>query len=156
MASFVRIEIDTKAPNIGLYAPEFTTRETYNQVTVESDEELDTYQEIYLIDSLGVRHDFVFQRDSNRRYVGLIQLANVPIGLHTLYARMRDEVRNYSNLVSKVIEVRPSSGVRSEDAIYSIVRDAVVVNVKIKSEETNRKVKSEQRKVKVKDIKNEE
>lgn len=153
MASYVMIRVDTQSPTIAIYAPDYTTKETYNQITVESDEPLDTYQDIYLIDNLGTRHDFVFQRESSTKYVGYIQLATVPVGLHTFYARMRDEVRNYSELVSSVIEVRPSLDGTDGNLIKTIVRDEVLIPIKVQAIEKKRHVESEQRKVKIEDAK---
>lgn len=105
MASFIEVHLDTTAPTIQIYAPSYTTKEAINRIIIESNEKLDNYQEIYVIDSRGERYNYNFFHESDNIFIGQIQFMNL-IGIVTIYARMKDEVGNLSNLVSKSIEVK--------------------------------------------------
>lgn len=106
MASYVILGFDTTPPQLQVYAPRYTTNETLNTITIESNEPLGEYQDIYIIDNSGTRHNLTFQRVTSRQYVGNIILNFVPNGIVSLYARMKDDVDNFSNVVTTVIEVR--------------------------------------------------
>lgn len=106
MTSYVLIEFDRKAPTIQIYAPQYTTTEIVNLIIIEADETLSTYQEFYAIDSLGNRHNYTFFRDSRTTYIGRVRFNNLPHGIITFYARVKDQVDNVSRLESVTIEVK--------------------------------------------------
>jgi hypothetical protein len=106
MPSYVTLELDTTSPTIEIFAPKYTTETITNVITIESNEKLAKYQDIYVIDSKGVRHDYTFEKDSDNTYVGIIRFNNYPIGIATIYARMKDEVDNFSNVATSSIEIK--------------------------------------------------
>lgn len=110
MPSYFIIELDTTSPIIEVYAPRYTTNNITNKITIESNENLAQYQDIYIIDSKGVRHDYTFKRDSDNTYVGVVKFSNYPLGIATIYARMKDEVDNFSNVASASIEIKENVG----------------------------------------------
>lgn len=109
MASFITLELDTTPPKLQIYAPNYTTKNTDLNLTIIASEMVDKWQEIYLIDREGKKHDFTFHID-NKEIIGLIPMANIPLGIATIYARLRDELHNVSDLYSfsfSVIEYAP-------------------------------------------------
>lgn len=109
MSSFIYIEFDTTSPEVDIYIPLHTTVKSILDITIESNEDISDFQEIYIVDCDGVRHDYTFQREGGALLVGIVNFINYPIGLATVYARLKDEVNNVSNLVSKSIMVREST-----------------------------------------------
>lgn len=108
MSSFFYLELDTSSPNIEIYAPSYTTQDSKTMITIESNEPLSDFQEIYIIDSLGDRHDLTFLHDGNK-FTGDMYLTNYPLGISTIYARLQDDVGNMSDVVSKPINVIKTS-----------------------------------------------
>jgi hypothetical protein len=106
MSSYITIELDTTSPKVEVFAPKYTTDDIINTITVEASEKLANYQDIYVIDSNGVRHDYTFERDSDTTFVGVIRFVNYPLGIATIYARMKDEVDNFSNVASTSVEIK--------------------------------------------------
>lgn len=106
MSSIVYIELDTKSPNLEIYAPSYTTTDLDNTIILESDESLSDFQEIYLIDSEGARYDYTFNKEKDNMLVGKINFTTFPIGVATLYARVKDDVENVSELISKSIDIK--------------------------------------------------
>jgi hypothetical protein len=108
VANFFTLELDTTQPHIEVYAPSYTTKDAEMEISVTANETLsDGFQEFYIIDQYGVRHDFIFQYNTNE-YVGGLTLSNFDDGIVTFYAKVKDEVNNTSALVSKVIRIIPS------------------------------------------------
>lgn len=120
MSSFVYIELDTKSPNLEIYAPSYTTTDLDNTIILESDESLSGFQEIYLIDSEGVRHDYTFNNDGNM-LIGKVNFTNFPLGIATIYARVKDEVDNVSELISKLIDIKESLSLLRLDIQHRIM-----------------------------------
>lgn len=106
MSSYVIVELDTTAPHIDIYAPRYTTRESLNIITIESDEALAEYQDVYVLDKNGDRHNFTFNRDTDNQYIGIIKFNTMPLGIVQIFARMKDEVDNFSNVASATIEIK--------------------------------------------------
>lgn len=106
MSSFVVIELDTTPPIIEIIAPKYTTRNIINRITVQANENLSDYQNIYILDSNNIRHDYIFNQERGDSFVGLINFADYPTGMTTIYARLRDEVNNVSNLAVATIEIK--------------------------------------------------
>jgi hypothetical protein len=105
--NYVVLEIDTKKPELEIYAPSYTTREVIDEVTIVADETLDAQYEIYTIDINGDRRDYTFDHQGNQ-LVGLMAFNDYPLGTLTLYVQVRDEVHNLSNIYSKPIVVKES------------------------------------------------
>lgn len=92
---------------VGIYAPSYTTKELLNKIIIESNEPISN-QEIYITDSNGIRHNYTFDREDENTLVGLVKFINYPLGIVTISARVKDEVDNISNLVSKSIVIKES------------------------------------------------
>ena len=110
MSSYVYLELDRTPPIIEIYAPSYTTKDLVNEIIIQSNEKSSLSQnEIYAIDSNGDRHEYTFDyMDDINQFVGLIKFSNFPVGIATIYARVRDEVGNMSNRVSKSINIKES------------------------------------------------
>lgn len=106
-SSWILLELDTTPPEIEIYSPRYTTREIENEIRIVSNEKLSTYQDIYVIDSQGNRHDYTFQYNEDE-FIGHIRFNELPYGICTIYAQLKDEVDNFSPLVSKSIEIKES------------------------------------------------
>lgn len=107
MASYVLIELDTSPPLIEIYAPGYTTKDIVNQISIVSDEELDNTHEVYSEDSTGEVRHYTFHKTAPNTFTGLIRFSNA-LGIVTVYARVKDTVGNFSNVVSKSIEIKES------------------------------------------------
>lgn len=105
MANYFTLDLDTTGPIINIIAPSYTTPQTSDEISIVANETLSTYQEIYIVDSQGVRHDLTFTYE-NDRFVGLVSFSGYPFGPATIYAQVKDEVFNASELVSKTINIR--------------------------------------------------
>jgi hypothetical protein len=106
--SYVVLTIDTTNPTIEIYAPSYTTHDITNVIRIESNEPISNYQEFYVIDSNNVRYDYTFIQEDENTWIGRVRFNDLPYGVHTLYARVKDEVDNYSNLAVKPFELRES------------------------------------------------
>ena len=102
------LTLDTTGPSIDILAPSYTTPQTNDEITVLGNETLSTFQNIYIVDSAGVRRDYSFEYRTDR-FVGLVPWNGYPYGAATIYAQIQDEVNNISVLTSKRIDVRSGS-----------------------------------------------
>ena len=119
------LELDTTPPQVSITAPHITVPGIYVEINVIANEDLDQWQEVYVIDSAGTRHDLTFQHQGDRLY-GLYDFWNCEIGIATIYARVRDEVHNQSILTSHTIEIAseaPVSRLIGEYRIATIDED---------------------------------
>ena len=105
MSSYVYIELDTKSPTIKIHAPSYTTTDLINNIILESDESLSDFQDIYVIDEYGVRHDYTFVKNGDNEFVGSVKFTGFPLGVATIYATLSDIVDNMSLVYSKNIEI---------------------------------------------------
>lgn len=106
MTSFVYIELDTKPPEIQIFSPSYTTTKITNTIRIEANEPLSDYQEIYAIDSNGVRHEYTFNKEEANLLIGEVGFFNFPLGVATIYVRLKDEVENISDSASATIMIR--------------------------------------------------
>lgn len=107
MSSFVYIELDTQAPKVDIYSPSYTIPELTNTITIESDEYIYT-QNIYIIDSNGVKRNYTFKQEEANILVGEVSFFGYPFGIATIYASLSDDVENISNVVMKDIAIKES------------------------------------------------
>ncbi|PLR99660.1 hypothetical protein [Bacillus sp. T33-2] len=105
MSSFCFITLDTTAPELEIFAPSYTTNQIENHITIEANEELSSYQEVYLTDSLGNRYDYSFLLEGNK-LIGKIKFTDSPLGFVTLFAKVKDTVNNESSVYQKTIEIK--------------------------------------------------
>lgn len=109
MAGYFTLGFDTTGPHIEIYAPKYTDRVSNNYIRIVSDEKLSSFQNIYVIDSKGVKHDVIFSFDGNNTLLGNIVFNDYPIGVTTIFAQLKDDVDNMSNLATAHISVITST-----------------------------------------------
>lgn len=100
MSSYFTLEMDTTGPIIQINAPSYTSREANNTITVVGNEKLSSFQDIYIVDSQGTRHDVIFSFDGESSFTGNIVFNGYPVGVLTIFAQLQDEVGNQSNLAT--------------------------------------------------------
>lgn len=109
MSSFL-IELDTTGPKIEANGPAYSTRHSLVEILVVANEKLSRYQDFYLLDSKGARHDVIFDYQGDH-FIGELQLNDFPIGMATFYATVKDDVLNFSNLATHTIKITDQSNV---------------------------------------------
>lgn len=107
MSSYFMLELDTTAPLVEIYAPNYTTTDIITEIRVVANEELSPCQEIYIIDNSGIKHDLTFLHSGNQ-FIGYINFHGFDFGIVTIYARVKDTVHNISALVSHPIHIMES------------------------------------------------
>jgi len=101
------LELDTTPPQITIQVPHFVhLDDDVGEVTIISNEDLDVWQQFYLIDASGRRHDFIFDY-LGASFSGILSLHPIATGIATIYAQAQDTVWNRSALVSASFEIRP-------------------------------------------------
>lgn len=105
--SYVFIELDTTAPQVNIFAPSYTTQDIVNQITIEANEKVSNH-EVWIVDSEGKRHDYVFTKIKDNEFLGLVRLNNLPFGISTIYARLSDDVGNISEIASHSFTIKES------------------------------------------------
>lgn len=113
MANYFTVTLDTTGPRVEIIAPMYTIPGILNEIYVIADEPLLQWQELYVIDSAGLRYDMVFAYQDDH-YYGLVDFQFCNFGIATIYAQLKDEVGNISALVSKAIEIQPVALARVE------------------------------------------
>lgn len=109
MSSFVYITLDTRPPEIEIFAPSYTTTDMVTIIRIETNEKVSDFQEIYVVDSNGVRHDYTFNKVEDNLIIGEVSFFNFPFGITTVYVSLMDKVGNKSSLVNKSIVIRENS-----------------------------------------------
>jgi len=110
MANFFKVELDTTPPSVSITAPSYTIPHIDTEIIITANEPLDKYQEFFIVDSAGTRHDLIFdyRGDSFR---GVIDFWDYALGIATVYARVRDEVHNLSEIVMATIDIKKAAQV---------------------------------------------
>jgi hypothetical protein len=127
LSSYIYLTLDTTPPDIEIITPNYTTTSANTEIRVVSNEPLEHWQDIYIIDSLNKRHDVTFRHEGDE-LVGNIYFQGYPLGMVTVYARVMDDVHNKSALVSK------SMLIISEERLTISLSDSERNNVVIKNE----------------------
>jgi hypothetical protein len=109
MSSYFTLTLDTTNPIIQIYAPSYTSRESNNIITIVGNETLSSFQNIYIVDSKGDRHDVTFSFNGTNTFTGNIVLSGFPVGVSTIFAQLQDEVGNFSNIATAHISVITST-----------------------------------------------
>lgn len=129
MASYFTLELDTTPPLVEIFAPTYTVRGINNDVEVVANEELSLFQEIYIIDSLGVRHDLIFSHNGDR-FVGVVNFEGYPVGSASLYATVKDTLLNQSYLVYEIIDIISDlDAMRMTVDIEDVARNIVIEDI---------------------------
>ena len=105
MSSWFTLEFDSTPPSLLVDMPTRTIPQNVVEIEIKSNEPLATYQEIYIIDVIGNRRNYIFNKLDDYTYYGLIDFQTYPFGIATLYCRLKDEVFNESELYSKNINI---------------------------------------------------
>lgn len=143
-SSYVYIELDTTKPQIEIYAPQYTTQDIVNQITIEANEKISDHHEVWIIDSNGVRHDYVFSKIRDSQLTGLIRLNNLPIGISTIYAKVSDDVGNVSDIASHSFMIKESLSklfVKVKDSVARIKLSDKSTGIKIKVSDKSMRMK---------------
>lgn len=104
MSGSFLLELDTTGPKIEVTAPSYTTATAKTDIWIYADEELSPYQDFYFIDSKGEKHPVVFEFLGDR-FHGAVRFDNLPIGITTFYAQVRDESLNLSPVETVSINI---------------------------------------------------
>ena len=113
MSAFFELRLDTTGPVAQIFAPSYTMIGMETEITVQADEELSPNHEIWVEDGEGKRFYLTFSRDGDK-LVGLYNFNDFSRGMVTIWARVKDEVLNVSELVSKPINLLAGTHVRIE------------------------------------------
>lgn len=106
-SNYLILELDTTAPTLYIYAPSYTTRSAVTPITIEANETLASYQDIYIVDAEGNKKDLTFTHEGSS-LVGELSFNDYPLGIATLYVRLKDDVDNVSSLYSHSFSIMES------------------------------------------------
>ena len=98
------LELDTTSPVIEIECPDYTTKREPLPIIIQANEALDSWHDVFIIDSQGTRHDVILTLNGDK-LEGFISFNDVHNGVATIFARTRDEVFNVSNIAQKSIFV---------------------------------------------------
>lgn len=106
MGNLVQVYLDTTPPILTLYYPPNSTQDSTELISITSNENLSTNQEIVITDSLGVNHYYTFSLQNDKRtFIGNISFNTYPRGIATLYVRLFDEVNNKTGTYKGTISI---------------------------------------------------
>ncbi len=108
--SYFILNLDTTPPVIEISCPDYTTKREPLPIVILSNEDLDLWHDVFIIDSEGVRHDITLTHDGDRLF-GSISFNAIASGVCTIFARARDEVFNVSNIDQKAVLVMADGAV---------------------------------------------
>jgi hypothetical protein len=120
MSSYVLITLDTTAPNPKVFVPSYTTKSARTPITIEADEQLASYQDIYIIDAAGVRHNLTFLHNGDS-LVGELYFNDYALGIATIYIRVKDRVDNLSPIISTSFNIIDSEVLTTDMRLF--IRD---------------------------------
>jgi len=104
MSGSFKIFFDTTPPSLEIVAPQYTIKDISTTITITSNESLLNWQDIYIVDSMGIRHDLIFLYEDNQ-FTADILFNDLSYGIATFYCRLKDTVDNMSDLISKTINI---------------------------------------------------
>jgi hypothetical protein len=96
------LTLDTTSPILQIIAPTEVNTVVDNTISIESNEEIDTFQEIYFIDSEGTRVDYIFNQIDEFNLEKTIRFVDAADGLGVLYIKLRDEVYNLTTIAWEI------------------------------------------------------
>lgn len=104
MANSFELFLDTTGPEIMIFAPVYTVKNSLADFEVKANERLAVDQEFYFLDSEGNRRDVIFQYNGDS-FLGWVDFGQFPEGIAVFYAQVMDEVGNSSPVVTHTILV---------------------------------------------------
>jgi len=114
------LELDTTSPVIEIECPDYTTKREPLPIIIQANEALDSWHDVFIIDSQGTRHNVILTLNGDR-FEGFISFNDAHYGVATIFARTRDEVFNVSNIAQKSIVVMADAEVFLEILISEAV-----------------------------------
>ena len=102
MANSFNLFLDTTGPEIMVFAPDYTVKNSLADFEVRANERLAVDQEFYFLDSEGKRHDVIFQYNGDS-FLGWVDFGQFPEGIAVFYAQVMDEVGNPSPVVTHTV-----------------------------------------------------
>ena len=123
MANFFMLELDTTGPSVSISAPYYTLPNTETEILINSSKNVaPDYQDIYIMDSLNVRHDVIFAQKGDSSFIGRLYFSDYHIGIAQIFAQIRDDVFNLSNLAIAAIDIRRGAKVdiEAKDSVRSL------------------------------------
>lgn len=142
------LTLDTAPPQVNIYAPTYTNRLTTDEIRIESSEPLGEFQNFYIIDCEGNKHNLIFTQESDTVYTGQLTFSGYPYGIATIFAQVKDTVDNPSRLATASINVIPvfnsySLNMNLTEAVTGVVMSEKASNHSL-SEQTNELTLSEE------------
>lgn len=87
------LELDTTPPEVSVVVDQRMVKDITYGALVSSNEQLDNWQDIYLIDKEGARHNLIFSHYGSS-LEGEFTVNELAYGLAHLHINLRDEVHN--------------------------------------------------------------
>ena len=107
MRPYFKLELDTTPPVISIDVPHaIHLDDRTGTIQVLANEQLDSWQQFYMVDALGKRYDFIFDHQGDN-FRGIVSLHGVATGIATIYAQAKDTAWNKSAVVSASFEILP-------------------------------------------------
>lgn len=104
MASSFTLNFDTTGPRIEIFAPSYTVRGMETEIIIQADEQLSQNHEIWVQDGQGGKFYLTLGLYGDK-LVGTYNFNDFSQGVLTIFARVKDDVLNVSELVSKPINL---------------------------------------------------
>lgn len=106
MASWFTLTLDITPPTAEIFLPSITSQESVETITVVGSEKLDPQHEFYAIDSAGMRHNFTFTlQEDKKTFVGNVFFNEFSEGLIRFFFIIYDDVLNRSLLYVKNVSM---------------------------------------------------
>lgn len=102
MANSFNLFLDTTGPEIMVFAPGYTVKNSLADFEIKANERLAVDQDFYFLDSEGNRQDVIFQYNGDS-FLGWVDFGLFPEGIAVFYAQVMDEVGNPSPVVTHTI-----------------------------------------------------
>ena len=119
MSNWFCLELDTTPPAIEIFVPPYISFDKPMPISIVSNELLLDFQEFYIVDAEGYRHDIILNLNDDH-FSGTTQLNDFVVGVATIYCRVLDVVGNASNLVSKPFNVITANIINSSLRDYTL------------------------------------
>ena len=110
MANSFNLFLDTTGPEIMVFAPGYTVKNSLADFEIKANERLAVDQEFYFLDSEGKRQDVIFQYNGDS-FLGWVDFGLFPEGIAVFYAQVMDEVGNPSPVVTHTLLIHQGAGI---------------------------------------------
>lgn len=97
------VTLDTTPPVVSIIAPKYAMADDIVHITIEANEALDSWNNIRIVDNndIDISNTFTMYENS---FIGSV---HIPTGINkiTIYAQLRDDVWNMSDIISKTVDI---------------------------------------------------